>query len=113
MAGVTCRFSAAALAVGCVFATALTTTAGCASKPKDGNPSFPVSIEQARKDLERIARDPRSPGRPIVILGGFADPGVGGVAVGSQLRRYLGPDAKIVCVSFTFCNSFESCRQRV
>jgi hypothetical protein len=86
---------------------------GCASKPKEGNPSFPVTIGQAREDLARMAKDPKPLARPIVLLGGYADPGIGGLAVGSEFRKYLPADAKLVTVSFTFCGSFESCRRRV
>ena len=86
---------------------------GCAARPKAENPSFAVTIEQARADLKRIADDPKPLRRPIVILGGYADPGVGGWAVGAELRKYLPAGAKIVTVSFTFCDSFDACRRRV
>ena len=86
---------------------------GCAARAKEGNPSFPVTLEEARADLARMAKGPRPTTRPIVVLGGFADPGVGAWVVGGELRKYLPPDATVVCVSFTFCNSFDACRDRV
>jgi hypothetical protein len=49
----------------------------------------------------------------LVILGGFADPGVGGWAIAAELRKYLPADARILCVSFTFCHTFDACRDRV
>src|SRR5438034_5555155 len=88
-------------------------TAGCASLPKDTNPSFPLTVEQAREDLRRMANDPRPLRRPVVILGGFIDPGLGGWAIGGELRHYLPRDAKIISVSFLFCDSFDACRRRV
>ena len=103
---------AAALVVACI-AVAMATAMGCAAKPKEPNPSFPLTHERAKSDLDRIAKAPLPLHRPILILGGFADPGVGGLFVGHDLRQYLPPDAKIVTVSFTFCNSFAACRDRV
>ena len=111
MAGGARPSAVTALVVACVFATA--TAVGCAAKPKDVNPSFPLTPERAQEDLDRIAKAPQPLRRPIVILGGFADPGFGGLVVGNDLRHYLPPDAKIVTVSFTFCDSFAACRDRV
>src|SRR5213078_1239722 len=101
------RFVSILLALGWVAASA-----GCAADPTAGNPSFPVTIDAAREDLARMAKDPRPARRPIVILGGFADPGLGGWAVGTGLRKYL-RDPQIVSVSFVFCDSFDVCRRRV
>ena len=97
----------------CIIAIAVTLIAGCAARPKEGNSSFDVTIERAQADLKRMANDPRPLRRPIVILGGYADPGVGGWAISAELRKYLPADARIVTVSFTFCDSFDACRQRV
>jgi hypothetical protein len=58
-------------------------------------------------------KDPRPLRRPLVILSGFADPGVGGWAIGTEMRKFLPPDAKVLTVSFAFCNSFDACRQKV
>jgi hypothetical protein len=100
-------------AVVAAAAAAAALVAGCAAKAKNVNPSFPLTVEQARADLARMAKDPRPLKRPIVILGGFIDPGLGGWAVGGELRHYLPRDAKIISVSFLFCDSFDACRRRV
>src|SRR4051794_368235 len=86
--------------------------AGCASERENLNPSFPITIEQGRAELERMACDPRPLERPVVILGGFLDPGIGALAVGSELRKCV-RDPRIVSVNFLFCDSFDACRQRV
>ena len=52
--------------------------AGCAAEPAGVNPSFPLTVEKGRADLVRMAKDPRPLDRPLVILRGFADPGLGG-----------------------------------
>ena len=38
------------------------------------NPSFPVSFEEAEEDLARMAADPKPQARPLVLVGGWADP---------------------------------------
>ena len=98
-----------------VACVSLVVAAGCASKPKvnEGNPSFRLTVEQAEADLDRIAKDPRPLQRPLVILGGFADPGVGGWATAAELRKYLTPAAQVMSVSFTFCHTFDACRLHV
>ena len=114
MTGVAGPSALADLVIACVFAATLPATApGCASKAKDANPSFPLTRERAQRDLERISRDPQPLRRPILILGGFADPGFGGLVVGNDMRRYLPRDAKVITVSFLFCDSFAACRNRV
>jgi hypothetical protein len=95
-----------------VIALAAILAAGCAARPKGVNSSFPLTAEAARADLARIARDRRPLDRPVVVLGGFADPGLGGWVVGAELRRYV-RDERIVTVSFVFCDSFDACRRRV
>ena len=95
-----------------VIIAAAMLVAGCAATPKGGNPSFALTVEEARADLARMAKDPRPLRRPVVILGGFADPGIGGLAVGTEIRKYL-RDPQVVCVSFFFCDSFDGCRQKV
>jgi pimeloyl-ACP methyl ester carboxylesterase len=83
---------------------------GCAARP--GNPSFPVSVDQARAALTTMQHHPKTLDRPLVILGGFNDPGLGGAAVGGEMRR-LFRDRRIIQVSFFFCGSFDACRKSV
>jgi pimeloyl-ACP methyl ester carboxylesterase len=85
-------------------------SAGCAAPAQ--NPSFPLSLADAQADLRRMRGDPRPPQRPIVILGGFGDPGAGGAYVGGELRRELS-DPRILATSFIFCRSFDDCRRKV
>jgi pimeloyl-ACP methyl ester carboxylesterase len=92
---------------------ALVALAGCGTTAAVSNPAFPVTIAQAQADLDRMAQDPRPVKRPLLILGGFGDPGIGGWVVGSELGKYLPENATILSVSFTFCHTFEACRQKV
>ncbi len=85
---------------------------GCATGP--ANPSFAVEPDDARRALRRMADARRPLRRPVVILGGFADPGIGPHFV----ERTLGPlvhdaDDRVLVVSFPLCTSFDACRRRV
>src|ERR1044072_8005800 len=84
--------------------------AGCAAGPE--NPSFPLALKQARSAIASMRDAPMALQRPLVILGGINDPGLGGLAVGTEMRRMF-DDRRIVAVSFTFCGSFEECRRKV
>src|SRR5262245_47548826 len=83
---------------------------GCAAPAV--NPSFAVTSDAAAADLHRIELDRRPLDRPILILGGYADPGIGGLAVGSAVRKRVG-EGRIITVSFAFCSTFDQCRRKV
>ena len=51
---------------------------GCANRTV--NPSFNVSCDDAEKILDRVEKNPRHLDRPLVIVGGFNDPGLGPLA---------------------------------
>ncbi|MFO0963962.1 MAG: hypothetical protein U0625_13800 [Phycisphaerales bacterium] len=56
----------------------------CATPP---NPSFPITTQQAYRALEQMAAAPKAAPRPVVFVGGFADPGF----VSAGLRKRLAP----------------------
>jgi hypothetical protein len=93
-----------------ILSLAAAVFAGCAASAV--NSSFPVTVDAAKADLQRIENDRRPLDRPVAILGGYADPGVGGLAVGSVLRKHIG-QGRIITVSFAFCSTFDQCRQKV
>src|SRR5262245_40707409 len=76
------------------------------------NPSFPVTIDAARKDLTRMEEHRTTPPRPIVVLGGYWDPGLGPLVMGGEVRDHF-KDVKMIGVSFMFCDSLETCRAKV
>src|SRR5690349_2954755 len=47
---------------------------GCAGDPV--NPSFPTKLEAAKHDLKRIEAAPKPLDRPLVVVGGYLDPGI-------------------------------------
>ncbi|MGH7177406.1 MAG: hypothetical protein ACREJC_08505 [Tepidisphaeraceae bacterium] len=84
--------------------------AGCQSQRV--NPSFPVTTEKAEEDLASMQKDRRQLDRPLVLLGGFADVGVGTAIMRTRLGKVVDDD-RIIIVTFANCTSFEQCRQRV
>ena len=83
---------------------------GCAQEPI--NPSFPVSRKQAQQELHRISSAPRKLDRPLVIIGGFADPGLGPAVVKAKLQPLIDDD-RIVTVTVMFGSDFDECRAMV
>src|SRR5262245_41982590 len=81
----------------------------CASQPnKPNNPSFRVDISEAKQKLEAISEQPKKLERPLVLIGGYMDPGF---AAGSMNGRYhqLVADDRIVAIELGTCGSFDSC----
>ena len=84
---------------------------GCQSSHTH-NPSFDVTWDEAAADLRRMRDDMRPLQRPVVILGGFLDAGLGPWDVGRRLDDYFNDD-RVVKVDFVGCEDFDECRQRV
>ncbi len=90
-----------------LLAEALT---GCAAGPT--NPSFPLDVSLAREALSEMESNPRMLPRPVVIMGGWADPGFCTSALRQALQR-MADHPQILTLSFAFAGSFEDCRQKV
>lgn len=88
-----------------------TSLAGCTTRQRV-NPSFPVSRDDARAAMRQMEMHPATLERPLVILGGFSDPGFSSSAVRSACRR-LFDDERIVVVNFAGTTGFDQCRKRV
>lgn len=76
------------------------------------NPSFDLGVADARHALDDMAGQPRPLARPLVLLAGWADPGI----VVRGLRRRLEcviDDDRIIHVSFTGTGSFDDARHRL
>lgn len=82
---------------------------GCAGMV---NPSFPVSMEDARADLQRMRETPRVLERPVVVLAGYLDPGLGSAWLAWKIRNLTG-DSRVIGVDFFSCSTFDDCRARV
>lgn len=86
---------------------------GCRMPPIEGNPSFTLSRQEALLALKAMRAEPYTLQRPVVVLGGYADPGFVAGAVARRLREVLEPSREIIAISFLDALTFESCREKV
>ncbi|HSV14923.1 MAG TPA: hypothetical protein VLI90_11725 [Tepidisphaeraceae bacterium] len=77
------------------------------------NPSFPISEPAARDVIRNIARQHRPLPRPLVIIGGFRDPGIAAPILKHEFAKWTGSGDRIVTVSLAMTFSFDQCRQRI
>jgi len=101
------RFTAAATVLLLVF--------GCSVPPPPDrplNPSFPVTTAQAIAVLADCAAHPRPLRRPLLIVGGFADPGLGSRMLVQRFRAATG-DERIAAASLGFDQSWAECRRHI
>ena len=75
------------------------------------NPSFPVTLAEARRALKRMRAAPRPLERPLLVLGGYLELGLSQAFLKWRLHRLTGDD-RIVGVSFTLCSTFDECRRK-
>jgi pimeloyl-ACP methyl ester carboxylesterase len=75
----------------------LTLIAGCATN-SPVNPSLPISPEHASEILKVDTANPKPLKRPLVIVGGFLDPGIAQLLLTRDFRQYTHDD-RIVGVS--------------
>ncbi|MBU3728049.1 MAG: hypothetical protein FGM37_02220 [Phycisphaerales bacterium] len=97
--------------VGLTVAATLALSSGCG--PRFTNPLFPESTGSASSRLSVIAQSPVRHARPVLVLGGYMDPGFASRSLERALRRALGPGTDIVAVQFGDCTSMAQCRDRV
>jgi hypothetical protein len=86
-------------------------TAGCGG-PQLVNPSFPITEAAARRDLARMAGEPKPLERPLVVISGFVDPGFAALSMHDQMVAATG-DRRVATISLFECMSFEECRQKI
>lgn len=99
--------------VRCIAAVLMTVVVGCSSSQRLVNPAFPLTVNEAEAALKKMERHPIAPARPIIVLGGYSDPGFGAPQVKAKVQKSLGDGATIIPISFLFCWTFEDCRDRV
>jgi len=103
------RYSPRAFIASCVCA--LPMTACSADVPL--NPSFPLTLAEAKCSLREMRKDPRPLERPVVILGGIHDPGLVAPGLARDVRKITERDGPVIAVSFFTASHFEECRRRV
>jgi pimeloyl-ACP methyl ester carboxylesterase len=97
---------------------ALLLSTGCIdggiTKPE--NPSFSMKAKDASTLLKEMSADPKPLDRPLVILAGIGDPGLGPMILEWRLGDVVriddaGGNRRTLRVSFAFNTSFEGCRR--
>jgi len=83
---------------------------GCASA--QNNPSFPVTLTAAHAAVMDMIHNPKPLPRPLVIIGGYEDPGILQM-ISSQYFQAIAQNPKIITVSLNGCGSFDECRARI
>ena len=104
------RVASSVVAVAWLAAAAVLLPA-CTTSPV--NPSFPVSMEAAKADLDRMHDEPREPERPIVVISGLYDPGFAADRLEAKLRAMLSERSPVMTVTPFTTLTMEACRQRV
>lgn len=89
----------------------LTGLVGC-SADNPLNPSFPLTVRQARDALREMRADPVPLERPVVVMSGIHDPGLIVSGLTRRLKK-VATDQPIIDVAFFGANTFDACRDRV
>lgn len=101
------RSTAHRIALSLLFSTCLL---GCAAR--HGNPSFPVTADEANRDLKRMAQSPQRLERPLVIVGGFMDVGVVPWSLKQRIATLTGDD-RILAIGIGNCLSLDACHRKI
>jgi hypothetical protein len=94
------------------LAVTIVVLAGC-SADRAVNPSFPLSVNDAEAALTEMEDRPVPLTRPLVVAGGFIDPGLVAPALAGRLEAATADDAPIITVSFFGASTFDACRDRL
>lgn len=87
---------------------------GCTSTSPDLlNPSFPLMRREAKMLLEEMRASPVAPQRPVIVLGGYFDPGFVAQGVANRLRHVLERPTNVISITFFAQGTFDECRDRV
>jgi pimeloyl-ACP methyl ester carboxylesterase len=87
-------------------------SAGCGVARTPVNPSFPVTVNRAQQILDAYTASPKPLKRPLVIVGGFVDPGFAQLKLTNDFRSYLHDD-RVIGVTLGFSFDVDDFRQRI
>jgi len=77
------------------------------------NPSFDLSMDDAREALTAMHKDRVTLSRPVIVAGGIADPGIMASSVARQLEQLVTDSSIVKPVSFFGAGTFDACRKRL
>lgn len=83
------------------------------SADSPANPSFPLTVSEARAELDEMRSAPRHAPRPIVIIGGYADPGIIVSQFAARLRDLFPPGTTIITVAPGWVSTMDDARRRL
>jgi hypothetical protein len=96
----------------CVILIVLASYAsGCAAKPV--NPSFAITMNEARTAWSAMAERPVALARPVIVLGGIYDPGIAANIIARRIKEIAGPDAPVVHIGFLDTLTFDRSSQKI
>lgn len=84
---------------------------GC-SADQPLNPSFPLTVHQARAAIAVMKEAPVKLQRPVIVLGGYMDFGIGTPRVRETFRK-IGGGEDVISVHFFLKGSFDHCREHL
>ncbi len=93
------------------FPILIAAVAGCQA-PQIENPSFQITKDEAANALAAIKEDPQPLERPLVILSGWRDPGVGAWWLGRQYNSMFDDD-RVLTVGYSLANTMDAARAEV
>ena len=86
-------------------------SAGCGTTPE--NPSFALTSARAAVELEAMADAPRPLDRPVVVIDGYFDPGIGSSTVSRRLRKLTPDPQQVIPVNLFWCPTFDDARAAI
>lgn len=96
-----------------VLLTVFLSAAGC-SADIPANPSFALTYSDAKAALAQMRRDPKSLERPLIIAGGYQDPGLIAPGIANRFRKLTGGSDNIISVTyFSLVGTFDACSDRL
>src|SRR5688572_26054640 len=73
------------------------------------NPSFNLSRADAQLSLAQMASAPKPLHRPLIVLSGIYDPGIGAKGVAKELTDLLTSESEIATLHFVGARTFDQC----
>jgi len=83
---------------------------GCVRERPD-NPAFPLTIEDARSELEAMGEAPAHVVRPVLVLGGWGDPGIAVGNLERELRAVVADPESVSARDFFFASTIPAARE--
>jgi hypothetical protein len=77
------------------------------------NPTFSVNEADAEQSLADMAANPKRLKRPLIVLSGIYDPGLGAKGVADAIKEVVAPNSDIITLHFVGARTFDQCASRL